>query len=278
MPGKQPSKSHNDSNTSLTLLLTTLFHSVIALTCHLHRHHSLSLAQAYHHSLSQYHTLRAEHETASRYALLEAQAYGATFAPPDVDGKKVDPSDLFADRLGSNSSSKSMPLHAAPETYRGFAKETQALTATAAQLAAESQALNVDGGAGAAGAGGSGEGAKRVKPSMRADSWQAGQSYARQARAILLEGTAEAFSGTRAMQQSGEGQAAAGSGPMGMPGMSQRPDSLAEWRPMFETLSSGRPAPQLTTQQQGQSQQRPASLLDQFDLGSSGSSSSSSKK
>ncbi|UZJ57062.1 hypothetical protein CBS101457_006382 [Exobasidium rhododendri] len=52
---------------------------VVACTLHLHKNHSLSLSQAYHHTLSSYHALRAEHEHASRSAVLEARSYGAVF-------------------------------------------------------------------------------------------------------------------------------------------------------------------------------------------------------
>ncbi|KAK0561001.1 mitochondrial ribosomal small subunit component [Tilletia horrida] len=50
---------------------------VVACTVHLHQQHGLSLSQAYHHTIASYHALRAEHETASRFAVLEAEAYGA---------------------------------------------------------------------------------------------------------------------------------------------------------------------------------------------------------
>lgn len=41
--------------------------------------HGLSLSQAYHHTISSYHALRAEHEHAARSAVREAQAYGGVF-------------------------------------------------------------------------------------------------------------------------------------------------------------------------------------------------------
>ncbi|KAK0553144.1 mitochondrial ribosomal small subunit component [Tilletia horrida] len=52
---------------------------VVSCTIHLHQNHGLSLSQAYHHTIASYHALRAEHETASRFAVLEAEAYGAKF-------------------------------------------------------------------------------------------------------------------------------------------------------------------------------------------------------
>ncbi|CAD6887686.1 unnamed protein product [Tilletia controversa] len=57
---------------------------VVSCTIHLHEKHGLSLSQAYHHSIASYHALRAEHETASRYAVLEAEAYGAQFGPTET--------------------------------------------------------------------------------------------------------------------------------------------------------------------------------------------------
>ncbi|KAE8215827.1 hypothetical protein CF327_g956 [Tilletia walkeri] len=57
---------------------------VVSCTIHLHQKHGLSLSQAYHHSIASYHALRAEHETASRYAVLEAEAYGANFGPTET--------------------------------------------------------------------------------------------------------------------------------------------------------------------------------------------------
>lgn len=79
-------------------------YSVIACVVHLHRHHGLSLSQAYHNTLSSYHALRAEHEHASRSALFEARAYGAQFTHTH-DGRST----------------------SAVEIERGFAKEGQEL-------------------------------------------------------------------------------------------------------------------------------------------------------
>lgn len=65
----------------MLILVFVFFYSdsVIACTIHLHKKHSLSLSQAYHHTLSSYHALRAEHEHATRSAILEARSYGAVF-------------------------------------------------------------------------------------------------------------------------------------------------------------------------------------------------------
>ncbi len=51
----------------------------------LHESHGLSLSMAYHNTLSSYHALRAEHETASRFAVLEATNIGATFGPSETE-------------------------------------------------------------------------------------------------------------------------------------------------------------------------------------------------
>ncbi len=75
----------------------------VACTLAAHRHGGLSLSQAYHNTLSSYHGLKAEHEHASRYAILEAKYYGAD--------------------LGKS------------ETQRGFEKEDKALESWAAWAA-----------------------------------------------------------------------------------------------------------------------------------------------
>lgn len=90
-----------------------LFYRVVACTLHLHEHHGLSLSQAYHHTLSSYHALRAEHETASRSALFEALAYGATF----------NNSPALPNGSGSGG---------AAETVRGYQKEANELAKGAA--------------------------------------------------------------------------------------------------------------------------------------------------
>lgn len=53
--------------------------SCIAYITNLTEAHGLPLASAYPHGIAQFRTLRAEHETATRSARLEAQAFGATF-------------------------------------------------------------------------------------------------------------------------------------------------------------------------------------------------------
>ncbi|KIS71239.1 mitochondrial 37S ribosomal protein mS23 [Mycosarcoma maydis] len=75
----------------------------VACTLAAHRQGGLSLSQAYHNTLSSYHGLKAEHEHATRYAILEAKYYGAD--------------------LGKT------------ETQRGFEKEEKALASWAAWAA-----------------------------------------------------------------------------------------------------------------------------------------------
>lgn len=75
----------------------------VSCTLNAHRKGGLSLSQAYHNTLSSYHGLKAEHEHATRYAILEAKHYGAD--------------------LGKT------------ETQRGFEKEDKALESWAAWAA-----------------------------------------------------------------------------------------------------------------------------------------------
>lgn len=77
--------------------------SVISCTLHQHRHEDVSLSVAYHHTLSTFYSLRAQQEHATRAAVLEARAYGATFDPT-------------------------------PETTRSYAREEAALRAGAAHI------------------------------------------------------------------------------------------------------------------------------------------------
>ncbi|CAO1629834.1 unnamed protein product [Parajaminaea phylloscopi] len=164
---------------------------VIAFSVHLHKHHQLSLAQAYHHALAQYHGLRAEHETASRYAVLEAQAYGASFAPAGSET-------LFAERLRGP-----MPLNAAPETYRGFLKETEELAKSAAN-AERSRQVSAAAASGSAAAAASSSNAKltiRVKPTPRPGSWSGGSNYTKSSQTIL-QGNVEAFANARSEDSS----------------------------------------------------------------------------
>ncbi|PWN21371.1 hypothetical protein BCV69DRAFT_298389 [Microstroma glucosiphilum] len=152
---------------------------VIALTVHLHENHSLSLAKAYRHALGQYHSLRAEHETASRYALLEAQAYGAQFNPPAPKFLKEN----YGNRV----------WHAAPETYRGFLKEEQALESWAAAAQGPGAALSTS----------QAPGAPPSKMRMRPEStgeWSGGDEYRRGARAIL-EGKADALANAQVKEE-----------------------------------------------------------------------------
>lgn len=59
--------------------MTFATYSAIAFIVNLHENHDVPLQQAYQHGLGQFRTLRAEHETANRSAMLEAKAHGAVF-------------------------------------------------------------------------------------------------------------------------------------------------------------------------------------------------------
>ena len=50
---------------------------MVAASLELHQSHGMSLSAAYHHTLSSYYALRAEHENATRYAVFEAVETGA---------------------------------------------------------------------------------------------------------------------------------------------------------------------------------------------------------
>jgi hypothetical protein len=66
--------------------------SCIDFAANLHRHHDLSLNDAYRLAVDQFRALRARHEIESRFALLEARAYGATFGPGRI-GRGVEAED-----------------------------------------------------------------------------------------------------------------------------------------------------------------------------------------
>lgn len=176
-------EASHGTNTFLApyLVLTSSFRSssVIDFSVHLHRSHSLPLIDAYKHALSQYHALRAEHETASRYAVLEAQAYGGQFGSSSVV------QDNFGERLGGG-----LPLFAAPQTMRGFSKEQAALTKESQDL--ERQQLLAAGVSSTEQA----RSSFRVKPIIRSDSFSGGASY-RQGAAAIVAGNLDAFNNSR---------------------------------------------------------------------------------
>lgn len=68
---------------SLSYLLTPL--SAIRFTINLHTVHSLPLTHAYHAAVLQYRALRAEHKVMTQFAVLEAESYGATFTPGELE-------------------------------------------------------------------------------------------------------------------------------------------------------------------------------------------------
>lgn len=59
-------------------------HSCIDFAVNLHRHHSLTLNDAYRTAVDQFRSLRARHEIETRFALYEARAHGATFGPGKI--------------------------------------------------------------------------------------------------------------------------------------------------------------------------------------------------
>lgn len=59
--------------------------SAIRFTMNLHTAHSLPLTHAYQAAVLQYRALRANHKTMSRFAVLEAESYGATFTPGELE-------------------------------------------------------------------------------------------------------------------------------------------------------------------------------------------------
>lgn len=189
-------------------------YSVISFSVHLHMHHQLSLAHAYRHALAQYHALRAEHETASRYALLEAQAYGAIFAPSQAHK-------VFTQRIRGP-----MPFHAAPETYRGFLKETQDLAKFAADAERTRQFLAVAASASAPAStlssSRSSKMTSRVKPATMANSWTGGADYCKMAQTILL-GNIDAFANSKSAQADDS----AGVGSSNIPAALSAPGGLA---------------------------------------------------
>lgn len=129
--------------------------------------------------MGQYHSLRAEHETASRYALLEAQAYGAQFGPP--------PPKFLKEQYGNR------VWHAAPETYRGFAKEEQALDSWAVAAQGSGSALTTAQAAGAV------PSKMRMRPGTTGE-WTGGDEYRRGARAILA-GKADALANAQVKEE-----------------------------------------------------------------------------
>ncbi|CAO1617575.1 unnamed protein product [Sympodiomycopsis kandeliae] len=87
---------------------------VISFTIHLHKHHSMSLSAAYFQALSQYHSLKAEREVSARFAVLEANAWGADFS----QGK---PNASYEERFGH------VPGKDKPYLMRAYNKEEAAL-------------------------------------------------------------------------------------------------------------------------------------------------------
>ena len=88
MPCSQPKRpwSHHarDLIPSFKLIIETLS-SVMRFTMNLHTVHGLPLTHAYHAAVLQYRALRAEHKVMTQFAVLEAEMYGATFTPGELE-------------------------------------------------------------------------------------------------------------------------------------------------------------------------------------------------
>ncbi|KAG6911585.1 hypothetical protein DXG01_011888 [Tephrocybe rancida] len=59
--------------------------SAILFTRNLHEHHKQTLASAYATAVAQFRSLRSEHETATRFAVMEAEALGAIFSKTEIE-------------------------------------------------------------------------------------------------------------------------------------------------------------------------------------------------
>jgi small subunit ribosomal protein S23 len=59
--------------------------STIRYAVSLHQHHDMPLAKAYATAVSQFRALRIEQEIAAKTGAMEAEAYGASFAPSEIE-------------------------------------------------------------------------------------------------------------------------------------------------------------------------------------------------
>jgi small subunit ribosomal protein S23 len=62
----------------------TSIYSAIRFTVNLYEHHNVSLTQAYAHAVAQFRSLRSEHQIATTFAALEAEAHGSAFGPSEI--------------------------------------------------------------------------------------------------------------------------------------------------------------------------------------------------
>ena len=63
----------------------TLIPSAIKFAVNLHKYHDIPLSKAYAQAVAQFRSLRSEHQIATKTAALEAEAYGAIFAPTEIE-------------------------------------------------------------------------------------------------------------------------------------------------------------------------------------------------
>ena len=60
-------------------------HSAVKFTVNLHKFHEIPLSEAYARAVAQFRSLRGEHHIATTTAVMEAEAYGAVFAPTAIE-------------------------------------------------------------------------------------------------------------------------------------------------------------------------------------------------
>lgn len=115
--------------------------SCIAYIANLVDAHHLPLATAYPHGIAQFRTLRAEHETATRSARLEAQAFGATFFGEIQRGVQVEERvlDEWVD-------ARAIQDEFAAANAAGGAAAASASAASSSAAAQQAQALSAIGG------------------------------------------------------------------------------------------------------------------------------------
>ena len=115
--------------------------SCIAYIANLVEAHHLPLSAAYPHGIAQFRTLRAEHETATRSARLEAQAFGATFFGEIERGVQVEERvlDEWVD-------ARAIQDEFAAANAAGGAAAASASAASSSAAAQQAQALSAIGG------------------------------------------------------------------------------------------------------------------------------------
>lgn len=61
------------------------YRRAIKFTVNLHKYHEIPLSKAYAQAVAQFRSLRSEHHIATKTAALEAEAYGAVYAPTEIE-------------------------------------------------------------------------------------------------------------------------------------------------------------------------------------------------